>query len=441
MLVFTHKYGSEADPWGVFHQGFTSGNDFGGGLVTTMRQKSHPRVSFAAVSEPTSSPRINESALTTVLETVRRSGPVTRADLVTHLGLARSTVSQRVDLLLERGLLRAGEPAASTGGRRAETLMFNPQSGTVLAADIGATHFRIALADVGGEIIAEDGGEIEIESGPEVVLEYLHAQFTTLMERSGRPLDEVRALGVGVPGPVEFATGTPVSPPIMRGWDGYPVGDWLRERYGVPAVIDNDVNIAARGEHQLIWPHVEHLLFVKVATGIGCGIVASGDLYRGQQGAAGDIGHIRVGGRDDLICECGNTGCLETVASGRALARHARELGFDARDSRDVVALVVAQELPVIRLVREAGRFLGEVLASLVNALNPSVIVIGGALAEAHQQLFAGLRETIYQRSTPLATQRLQIVPTALGTHAGVHGAIALAIDEAVAAPALGVNR
>jgi predicted NBD/HSP70 family sugar kinase len=352
--------------------------------------------------------------------------------LGTRLGLARSTVSQRVDLLVDRGLLRMGEPAASTGGRRAETLVFNPLSGTVLAADIGATHYRVALASLSGEILAEDGGEIQIETGPDAVLEHLDERFRALLAQAGRGPEEVRALGVGLPGPVEFATGRPVSPPIMPGWDGYPVGDRLRERFGVPAVIDNDVNIAARGEHQLVWPHVEHLLFVKVATGIGCGIVASGRLYRGQQGAAGDIGHIRVSGRDDIICECGNTGCLEAVASGRALARHATELGFDARDSRDVVALVAAQELPVIRLVREAGRFLGEVLASVVNALNPSVIVIGGALAEAHQQLFAGLRETIYQRSTPLATQRLEIAPTALGTHAGVHGAIALAIDEAM---------
>jgi predicted NBD/HSP70 family sugar kinase len=385
------------------------------------------------------SPRPHSSVLTSILDTVRVQGPLTRGELGARLGLARSTVSQRVDLLVDRGLLRLGEPAVSTGGRRAETLVFNPLSGTVLAADIGATHYRIALASLAGEILAEDGGEIQIEAGPETVLDQLDERFRTLLRAAGRGPEEVRALGMGLPGPVEFATGRPVSPPIMPGWDGYPVGDWLRDRYGVPAVIDNDVNIAARGEHQLIWPRVEHLLFVKVATGIGCGIVASGRLYRGQQGAAGDIGHIRVSGRDD-ICECGNTGCLEAVASGRALARHATELGFEARDSRDVVALVAAQELPVIRLVREAGRFLGEVLASVVNALNPSVIVIGGALAEAHQQLFAGLRETIYQRSTPLATQRLEIAPAALGTHAGVHGAIALAIDEAMSPASLDLH-
>jgi predicted NBD/HSP70 family sugar kinase len=386
---------------------------------------------------PTPRPHANPSALTTILDTVRVEGPLTRSALGARLGLARSTVSQRVDLLMDRGLLRIGEPAASTGGRRAETLVFNPASGAVLAGDIGATHYRVALASLAGDILAEDGGEIQIETGPETVLEHLDERFRALLAEAGRGPEEVRALGIGLPGPVEFATGRPVSPPIMPGWDGYPVADWLRQRYGVRAVIDNDVNIAARGEHQLIWPHVEHLLFVKVATGIGCGIVASGRLYRGQQGAAGDIGHIRISGRDDIICECGNTGCLEAVASGRALARHATELGFPARDSRDVVALVAAQELPVIRLVREAGRFLGEVLASVVNALNPSVIVIGGALAEAHQQLFAGLRETIYQRSTPLATQRLEIAPTALGTHAGVHGAIALAIDEAMSPAAL----
>ncbi len=392
------------------------------------------------MATPLPRPRANPSALTTILDAVRVQGPLTRSDLGARLGLARSTVSQRVDLLVERGLLSIGEPAASTGGRRAETLVFNPLSGTVLAGDLGATHYRVALASLAGEILAEDGGEIQIAAGPETVLAQVDERFRELLAQAGRGAEEVRAVGIGLPGPVEFATGRPVSPPIMPGWDGYPVGDWLRERYGVPAVIDNDVNIAARGEHQLVWPHVEHLLFVKVATGIGCGIVASGHLYRGQQGAAGDIGHIRVSGRDDIICECGNTGCLEAVASGRALARHATELGFPARDSRDVVALVAAQELHVIRLVREAGRLLGEVLASIVNALNPSVIVIGGALADAHQQLFAGLRETIYQRSTPLATQRLEIAPTALGTHAGVYGAIALAIDQAMSPASLDLH-
>ena len=379
-----------------------------------------------------SHPRISAEALTSIVDAVRRRGPLTRTELGTLLGLARSTVSQRVDLLVDHGLLLVGEPAASTGGRRAETLVFNAASGVVLAADVGATHYRAALANLSGEILADEGGEVEIAAGPETVLDFLRSRFSHLLERTGAHISTVRGVGIGLPGPVEFATGRPVSPPIMPGWDGFPVGDWLHERYGVPAVVDNDVNVAARGEHQINYPHVDHLLFVKVSTGIGCGIVASGQLYRGQHGAAGDIGHIRVSGHDEVICECGNTGCLEAVAGGRALARQVNELGFEATNSRDVLALVAAQQLPVIRLIREAGRVIGEVLASMVNALNPSVIVIGGTLGEAHQQLFAGLRETIYQRSTALATQQLEIAPTGLGKYAGVHGAIALAIDQAM---------
>ncbi len=184
-----------------------------------------------------------------------------------------------------------------------------------LAADIGATHYRVALASLAGEILAEDGGEIQIEAARTRSWSSWTSGFARC---SAPPVADPRRCAPWASACRDLSSSPPAArePAHHAALDGYPVGDWLRERYGVPAVIDNDVNIAARGEHQLIWPNVEHLLFVKVATGIGCGIVASGHLYRGQQGAAGDIGHIRVSGRDDIICECGNTGCLEAVAAG-----------------------------------------------------------------------------------------------------------------------------
>jgi glucokinase-like ROK family protein len=300
----------------------------------------------------------------------------------------------------------------------------------VLAADLGATHSRLAVVDLAGNPLAEVRKDIRIAEGPEAVLDWVEQGFEEVLDQIRRSGRDVRAIGIGVPGPVEFATGRPVSPPIMPGWDDYDIPKRLRARYDVPVLVDNDVNIMALGEHWTAWRKREDLLFVKVGTGIGCGIVAAGDIYRGAQGAAGDIGHIRVAGHEDVLCECGNVACLEAIASGRALARDLREEGFQADNSRDVVALVKAQNTQAVRLVREAGRLIGEVLAGLVNAFNPSVIVVGGDLAAADEQLFAGLREVVYRRSTALATRHLRLARSSLDDHAGVIGAAVMAIEH-----------
>jgi len=365
-----------------------------------------------------------------VLRLIRDAGTITRSELIARSGLGRSTVSQRVDALLERKLIHEAGEAPSAGGRPPSTLAFNADCGLVLAADLGATHSRVALTDLGGTPLAEQREDIEIAAGPDTVLAWVQDRFDSLVDQAHRSADEIRCVGVGVPGPVEFARGRPVIPPIMPGWDGFDIPQRLRERLAVPVLVDNDVNIMALGEQRSTWPDCEHLLFVKVGTGIGCGIVVDGDVYRGDQGAAGDIGHIRLADHDEVVCECGNVGCLEAVASGRALARQLRALGVEARDSRDVVNLVRAHDKHAVRLIRQAGRQLGEVLASLVNALNPKVIVIGGDVAEAHEQLFAGVREIVYQRSTPLGTRQLQIVRSSLGDRAGIIGAAALAIEH-----------
>jgi predicted NBD/HSP70 family sugar kinase len=245
-------------------------------------------------------------------------------------------------------------------------------------------------------------------------------------------------VGIGLPGPVEHASGRAISPPIMPGWDGYPVSEHFVERYHVPALVDNDVNIMALGEYWTHWrDQVDDLLFIKVGTGIGCGIVASGRIQRGAQGAAGDIGHIRVAGYDDAVCVCGNTGCVEAVAGGGAMARRLRAQGRDTPNARAVVELVKAGDREATRLVRESGRVLGQVLAAAVNFSNPSVIVIGGDVANAHEQLLAGVREVVYQRSLPLATRHLRIIPSQLGDGAGIRGASAMAVERVLAPTAV----
>jgi predicted NBD/HSP70 family sugar kinase len=379
-----------------------------------------------------------------VLQLIRRGDGLTRADLGRLTGMSRPAVSQRIDTLMEHRLVHETSDLPSTGGRPPAGLVFNRGWGVILTADLGATHARLAVTDLAGSVLAEMPEDLEIARGPEEVLGVVARQFEELLEQAGRQRRDVKGIGMGVPGPVEFATGRPVNPPIMPGWDGFSIPGFLSSRFDVPILVDNDVNIMALGEQWTRWPEERHFLFVKVGTGVGCGIVTDGAVYRGAEGAAGDIGHIRVAGHDDVLCECGNTGCLEAVAGGRALVRAVRELGLEARDSRDVVAHARAQRMEVIALVRRSGRTLGEVLAGLVNAFNPDVIVIGGDVADAHEQLFAGVREVVYQRATPLATRHLQISRSTLGDRAGTVGAAVMAIEhvlspsviDAAAAPA-----
>ena len=372
-----------------------------------------------------------------LLQLIREDVAVTRADLARVTGLARSTVAQRVDALLEKGLVHDTGGSVSTGGRPPAVLAFNRDAGVVLVADLGATHSRVAVSDLVGTPLAERTSDLDIALGPEAALTWVIDRFEELLDDIGRPREEVLGIGLGVPGPVEFASGRPVNPPIMPGWDDFPIPEWFAGRYGAPVLVDNDVNIMARGEHRMHWRETEHLLLIKVGTGIGCGIVADGHIHRGARGAAGDIGHIRATSREDVVCRCGNIGCLEAIAGGQALADALSAEGEDASRSRDVVRLVLNGHPGAIRKVRDAGRTLGEVLAGTVNFFNPAVIVLGGDIAEAHAQLLAGVREGIFSRSLPLATRDLRIVPSRLGDRAGVIGAAILAIEHVLSPDAV----
>jgi predicted NBD/HSP70 family sugar kinase len=367
---------------------------------------------------------------------IRNGTAVTRADLARHTGLARSTVAQRVDALLAADLVYDAGGSASTGGRPPTVLAFNHAAGVVLVADLGATHARIALTDLAGAPLAERASDLDIARGPDEVLGWVSERFTELLQETGHSPPQVRGIGIGVPGPVEFVSGQPFNPPIMPGWDGYSIPGWFAGRYTAPVLVDNDVNIMARGEHWVHWRDTEHLLLVKVGTGIGCGIVAGGQIHHGARGAAGDIGHIRATS-EEIVCRCGNVGCLEAVAGGQALAERLAAEGADTANSRDVVQLVRSGDATAMRMVREAGRSLGEVLAGTVNFFNPAVIVIGGDIAEAQAQLIAGVREGIFSRSLALATRDLRIVPCQLGDRAGITGAAMMAIDHVLAPDAV----
>ena len=384
--------------------------------------------------ESSSPPALAASGAGELLQLLRDETPRTRAELAKLTGLARSTVGARVDALLATGLLAPSGEAASTGGRPPARFAFNPEARVVIGADIGATHGRVALTDLSGRPIREIGEELDITDGPEVVLDWLVATTRRLLEDTGRDASDLVGIGIGLPGPVEHSTGRPMRPPIMPGWDGYDVPSRVRRSFDVPVLVDNDVNIMALGEHATAHPDVEHLLFVKVATGIGAGIISGGRLHRGAVGAAGDLGHVAAPHAPEVLCSCGNLGCLEAVASGPAISKSLKEIGIVAENNADIVALVRGGNVPTAHAVRQAGRTIGEVLATCVSLLNPEVIVIGGSLVQAGESLIAGVREVVYGRSLPLATGGLQIVVASTGVQAAVIGAATMVIQHVLTA-------
>jgi glucokinase-like ROK family protein len=371
---------------------------------------------------------------------LRDGGSRSRAELADRVGEPRARVFGEIDALIAGGLVREAGPAASRGGRRSTLIELSPDL-RFAAVDLGASSIDVEITDGGLEPIAAHAEPADIRSGPKVILQRVNEILAKL--RAEGAYEKLQAIGIGVPGPVSFRDGVPVSPPIMPGWDRYPVRDVLAREHGCPVVVDNDVNIMAIGErHGGVAHSVDNLLFLKIGTGIGCGIYLNGEVYRGTDGCAGDIGHIPVDGQSQ-VCVCGNIGCLEALFGGAALARDALAVARSGAsavladrlasgrpvDARDVAEAAAAGDPVCIRLIRDGGRLLGTVLAGLVSFVNPSMIVIGGGLAGLGHALLAEIRSAVYRRSTPLATGNLPIVMSELGSRAGVAGAALLASE------------
>lgn len=365
-----------------------------------------------------------------ILRLIRSGQASTRAELARITGLSRSTISQRIDELMARGLVVVGDESISTGGRPPGALLFNRNAGYVLAVDCGASTTHLGIANLGGELVAEHTDYLDVAEGPEKVLHWMEINLRRMISEAELDDSPLLGVGVGLPGPVEHSTGRPVRPPIMPGWDGYPVADQLSHQFGVLALVDNDVNIMALGEHRLYHPDSADFLFIKISTGIGCGMVINGNIHRGAHGAAGDIGHINVPGHEDVQCACGNFGCLEAVASARAIASQLSDIDPDGDKAGQIVAQVLGGRPDAIAKLRDAGREIGGVLAMLVNSYDPDVLVVGGHLAEADQPLIAGIREVIYRRSPPLATHNLRIERSQLGDRSGVVGCALMVVDH-----------
>ncbi|QUC61811.1 ROK family protein [Streptomyces sp. A2-16] len=373
-----------------------------------------------------------------LLELVRSGRAVTRGALQQATGLSRATVGQRLDRLFRAGWLRegAGGPVDSPlGGRPSITLEFDDAHAVVLAADLETRHARACVLSLTGEILAEHSGTLVIEDGPDAVLGELGRWFAELLEKAGQRPEEVCGIGLAVPGPVDMDSGRVVQPPIMPGWDGYDIRGRLARSFiehtgagPVPVLVDNDANLMAYGEQRTARPDCSAFVLVKVSTGIGAGVVVDGSIYRGVDGGAGDLGHIRVPAGAEALCRCGSYGCLAAVASGGAVARRLAAAGVPAASGSDVRDLLASGHPEAAALAREAGRQVGDVLATVVTLLNPGVLMIAGDLAGT--PFLTGVRELLYQRALPRSTARLEVVTSRLGERAGLVGAGALVVEH-----------
>ncbi|MEJ8826320.1 ROK family protein [Variovorax humicola] len=378
-----------------------------------------------------------------LLETTFWSAGGSRHGMAERLGFSKSKANTLIAGLIEQGLLAESGLQESSGGRRAENLQLHSGLGVLIGVDVGATSLDVAVLRPDLTPLAQHAEAADVRQGPGVVLARVRTLMRELLAQCGFGAKDVLGIGVGVPGPVNFAIGQLVNPPLMPAWDSFSIRDYLREEYVAPVFVDNDVNLMALGELWRLRRSLSNFLVIKVGTGIGCGIVCHGEVYRGAAGSAGDVGHICVD-QEGPRCHCGNVGCVEAMAAGPAITRMAIEAANAGEsvalatclrekgriDAIDVGEASRAGDAAANGIIQRAGNLIGQMLASVVNFFNPSHVFIGGGITRIGPLFLAAVRQSVYQRSLALSTRHLEIQYTPLGTQGGVIGAGVLALHE-----------
>jgi predicted NBD/HSP70 family sugar kinase len=362
-----------------------------------------------------------------VLDLIRASQATTRSDLIAQLGWSRITLARRLDELLNATIIVSAGQSDSRGGRPPEEFVVNKDAGLLLAMDIGGSHSRLAITDLVSNILLEDEADIGLNQGPDDIFDWSCQVFDHLLDRLNKSRSDVRGIGVGVPGPVDPASGRIAAPQVNAQWADVVVKNYFPDDYRAVFAVDRDVNILAVGEHRLGWPEYDDAIVLKVGMGIGCGLVFGGRVYHGTRGGAGDLAHTPSGGSN--VCLCGRTGCLDTVASGRAIERELHALGSTVRTSADIVALAHSGHEGVAQLLADAGNHIADALLDPVALLNPSAIVVGGNIAHAGAVFLDPIRERLLRDATAFSRRDLVVIPAKLGHQAGVVGASLIAQD------------
>jgi predicted NBD/HSP70 family sugar kinase/biotin operon repressor len=383
--------------------------------------------------EPGSAPSLRASNRLRVIQALQLLGVTSRAHVARHTGLSRSTVSTIVAALQAEGVVvdrdTDGE-AAPGGGRPPALIALDPGAGFAIGIDFGKRHLAVALSDLSHGLLAEEWREMADDYDAATGLGRAAELVERVLEASGADPERVLGVGMGLPGPVH-SSGVVGSSAILPGWAGTHPAELMSERLSMDVWLGNDANLGALAEST--WGAGSDscgLVYLKLATGIGAGIVLSGRLYEGAGGTAGEIGHTSLDETGD-ICRCGSRGCLETYASGTAIAGLlSRSLG-EPLTLDDVLARAVDGDPGCRRALADAGRHIGAAVADLCNLINPERIVVGGSMAVAGDVLLDPLREAVGLRAIPSAAEDVEIVLGELGERAELLGAVALVLHEA----------
>jgi len=366
-----------------------------------------------------------------VITALRAHGMISRAEIARRTGLSRSTVSSLVAELQADGLVvEREEPGAAhgeQGGRPPILLSFDASAGVALGIGFDHDHVRVAVADLSSTILAERAVPIDTDHAAHEGLDVALAMVEEVLEEAGTERSRVIGAGLGLPGPVDQIAGVVGSSAILPGWVGVAAADELRRRLEVPVSVDNDANLGALGELTFgAGRGATDMIYVKLTSGIGAGLILGGRLYRGWGGMAGELGHVLVE-HEGAVCRCGNRGCLETAVSTPALLELLRrshgELTVD-----DMLRLAHKGDLGCRRVIADAGRVLGRAAAMLLNVLNPERLVVGGDLAAAGDLLLDGVRESVRRTALPAVADGANVVAGVLGQRAEVLGALALVV-------------
>lgn len=373
-----------------------------------------------------------------VLDLIRFTpGGISRVELSRRMDLTRAAVTAIVNDLLATNIIREAERLNVHSGRPPVVLEINPACGCVIGIDLGATHMGLLIADLAARILEETDLPCDIQQGPEICLQEADRQVRLLLSRANLAFQDVLAIGMGVPGPIVSEAGMVVSPPIMPGWDGYPIRDTLEKRWGCPVAVGNDAELGALGEWAAGAGRGErNLAYIKVGTGIGAGLLIDGQIYRGVTGSAGEIGHLTID-ENGPQCACGNYGCLEAIAGGRAIAAQAQEAVHQGRrtqlstiqpvdeiTAREVAAAARKGDLIAQQILAQAGSHIGIAIAGLVNLFNPGMVIIGGGVAQTGDILLEPMRQTVQRRSLPASTRAVRITTSMLGRRSSSMGAV-----------------
>ena len=433
-------------------------------IVRSMRARDMRQSNRSATAKGADLRLMRELNRLLILNCVRVSGQITRVAVAHQTGLSRTTISSIVDELLADNLLFEGQTvdAAPTGGRRATLLHFNANAGFVIGIDLGRSHLTLLLTNLAGEIIARRSSAFDAALGPESCLQQVIASLMDFTAGQHIGWHQIIGVGLGIPGPLDAASRMLVRPPRMPGWDHFDIRAVMERACKTPIYLDNDANMGARGESQYgAARNVENMAYVKVATGIGCGLIMNGDIYRGSGGSAGEIGHVTIDD-DGPLCDCGNRGCLEAVAGGAAItldaARGMRQSNADGKratneadaarecpeerlaetlDVADVVQAALAGDPAARGAIERAGYHIGIALAGLVNIFNPSLILLDGSVARSGELLLAPIRQAIVRRSLAASSTDIRIELAQLGDNAIALGAVATVIEAAFGPPSL----